>query len=195
MHRRATTRRELAGALIAAVLAPVRSFGQSPQNGQDSLSAGLMNPWWAGRPRNPITEYETDPFIIEIEKQLKCSCGCSLSVYVCRTTDFNCEYSPALHAEVVALTKQQMTAEEIIDAYVAKHGEEALMAPRPEGFNLAGYFVPGVLITAVAGVLAWILVRRTRATVAAGSAPILSDQDLAQEDDARIKAALEDLGI
>jgi cytochrome c-type biogenesis protein CcmH/NrfF len=195
MRKRGTTRRELAGALIAAVLAPRRSFGQSRQDAQDNPTAGLMDPQWAGRPRNPITEYETDPFIVDIEKQLKCSCGCSLSVYVCRTTDFNCEYSPALHAEVVAMAKQQMTAQEIIDAYVAKHGEEALMAPRPEGFNLAGYFVPGVLITAVAGTLAWILVRRTRAMAAAGSAPIVPDQDLVQEDDAKIKAALEDLGI
>ena len=36
------------------------------------------------------------------------------------------------------------TAQEILDAFVAKYGEKALMAPKPEGFNLAGYLLPGV---------------------------------------------------
>ena len=31
-------------------------------------------------------------------------------------------------------------------AFVAKYGEQILMAPPPEGFNLAGYLVPGVAV-------------------------------------------------
>ena len=36
------------------------------------------------------------------------------------------------------------------------------MAPKPEGFNLAGYVVPGAAILAVGGIVAWIIRRRLR---------------------------------
>ena len=36
------------------------------------------------------------------------------------------------------------------------------MAPKPEGFNLAGYIVPGSLILVAGGIMAFILLRRSR---------------------------------
>ena len=86
---------------------------------------------------------DNDPFVTAVEHRLQCTCGCTLDVYTCRTTDFTCTYSPALHKEVLALQDQGKTADEIVAAFVAKYGEKVLMAPKPEGFNLAGYVVPG----------------------------------------------------
>jgi cytochrome c-type biogenesis protein CcmH len=83
-------------------------------------------------------------------------------VFTCRTTDFTCTYSPKLHREVVAMDKAGKSAEQILDAFVAEYGEKALMAPKPEGFNLWGYLLPGSLIVAAgAGLVAFISRRRT----------------------------------
>ena len=187
MRRRNMTRRELSGALFGALLVPTRVRGQGTP--QDGVAGGLMNPSWAGRPRKRVTESDTDPFIIEIEQQVKCNCGCAHSLYVCRTTDFICEFWQPLHAEVIAL------AEQIIDAYVARHGEAFLMAPRAEGFNLAGYLLPGVVITAIGGALAWFLMRRTRVMAAANVTSWMVDPGLPAEDAAKIQAELDKLGI
>ena len=130
---------------------------QAPDSGR---RGALGYPSAAGRPRSPTVDADNDAAIQAIEKQLLCTCGCTLDVYTCRTTDFSCTYSPELHREVVALYDEGRTAQEILDAFVAKYGEKALMAPEPEGFNLAGYLVPGVVVTALGAVLAWVLSRR-----------------------------------
>lgn len=132
----------------------------------------LYDPSRVGRPRLRSTDYENDPFIIDLESRLRCTCGCNLDVYTCRTTDFTCGTSPAMHREVVAQIEQGKTAEQIIESFVAQHGEMVLMAPKKEGFNLAAYFVPGAAITVVGATLLWILARR-RAAMAAlvGRAP------------------------
>lgn len=193
MRNHSMTRRQVAGALLASVFVPTRARSQAPSQGSET--GGLMNPSWAGRPRKRVTDADIDPFIIGIEQQLKCNCGCAHSLYVCRTTDFNCEFWQPLHAEVVALADREMTAEQIIDAYVAKHGEAYLMAPIPEGFNLAGYLVPGVLITMIGGALAWFLVRRTRVMAVERGPSLITDPDLPPDDAAKIQAEFDKLGI
>ena len=149
------SRRTFLGALAAAAV---------PAQQQDSTPAArLQQPSLAGRPRRRITDYENDPFIVGLERGLKCTCGCNLDVYTCRTTDFTCTVSPAMHREVVALYEAGKTGEEIIADFVARHGETILMAPPKEGFNWAGYLVPGVLITLTGGVIASVLMLRREA--------------------------------
>ena len=46
------------------------------------------------------------------------------------------------------LLREGKTSEAVIAAFVDKYGEKILMAPKPEGFNLAGYVVPGAAILA-----------------------------------------------
>jgi cytochrome c-type biogenesis protein CcmH len=142
------------------------------QAGQDSLAGRgatgtLRDPAAAGRPRQPTDVKENDAELQAIEQRLACTCGCTLDIFTCRTTDFTCTYSPALHREVVALRDEGKTAREIIDAFVAKYGEKALMAPKPQGFNLWGYLLPGAAITAAA--VALVAVLRRREAVAAAS--------------------------
>jgi len=55
-----------------------------------------------------------------------------------------------------------MTGPQIIDQFVREHGVAILMAPPKRGFNLAGYFVPSVLIVAAGLVLTLVLRHRTR---------------------------------
>ena len=144
---------------------------------QDSLAGRgatgtLRDPSVVGSPRAPTDARENDAQIQAIEKRLACNCGCTLDVFTCRTTDFSCTYSPALHREVLALRDEGKTPQEILDAFVAKYGEKALMAPKPQGvLNLTGYLLPGTLIAAAgAGLLVFIGKRKAAiATTAQGT--------------------------
>jgi len=151
---------------------------------QDTSSAGrVYDPQRAGRSMTPITALDTDAGIQAIEKQLKCSCGCGLDIYTCRTTDFNCTYSPGLHKQVVALAQQGKSAQEIIDAFVGEYGQQVLMAPPKRGFNLAGYFVPSLAVLVAGAFLVRVLRRWTRATEAtalAAERPASSDASPAE---------------
>ena len=162
------------------------------QDTQDTTAAApLFQPDLAGRPRGRVTDYQNDPFIIGIERRLRCTCGCNLDIYVCRTTDFTCTYSPELHREIVALAEQNLTADQIIAAFVEKYGEQSLMAPPKEGFNWAGYLLPGVAITLTGLVIAWVLVRRSRALAVVAAGPRAGG--LSADDEARLRAELDRL--
>ena len=144
--------------------------------GPDSLpgagpSGRLWDPSRAGRPLDPVTARDNDAAIQAIEKRIRCTCGCNLDVYTCRTTDFTCGTSPAMHRRVLALAAQGRTAEQIIDAFVKENGVAILMAPPRRGFNLAGYFVPSLAILAAGVILTLVLRRWTRA---AGREPAVS---------------------
>lgn len=90
----------------------------------------------------------TDAKRDELEHQLHCQCGCNLDVYTCRTTDFSCSVSPAMHADVMGLVTGGHTAQEILAAFKAVYGEKVLMAPNKSGFNLVGYTMPFVALAA-----------------------------------------------
>jgi cytochrome c-type biogenesis protein CcmH len=169
------SRRGFLGRVGAAALLPTQ--GQDPLAGRGELGT-LRDPAAAGRPRAPTEMADYDERIKAIEHRLACSCGCTLDVFTCRTTDFTCTYSPRLHREVVEMDRAGKTAQEILDAFVDQYGEKALMAPKPEGFNLWGYLLPGSAILVAAGALIAVLARR-RATVAEADAPGRAEPRLA----------------
>ena len=109
-----------------------------------------------------VEETANDATVKAAELRLACPCPCTLDVFTCRTTDFTCSYSPERHKEVVALVEQGMGEEQVIDAMVGKYGEEALMAPRPQGFNLVGYVVPAAVVLGVGAVIVALLAVRQR---------------------------------
>lgn len=106
-----------------------------------------------------------------LEHQIRCQCGCTLDVYTCRTTDFSCQVSPAMHRDVMALVEGGYSAQEILDAFVDTYGERALMAPKKEGFNWAGYLVPFGALAAGAAAVAVVL-RGMQRGKAPGEAPV-----------------------
>ena len=139
---------------------------------QDTTSVGrVYDPDRAGRAQAPVTAADNDKNVQALEKRLRCSCGCGLDIYTCRTTDFSCTYSPALHKEVLRLAGQGKTAQQITDEFVAQYGEAALMAPPRRGFNLAGYFVPSIAIVIAAVLLTRVLRRWTREAPPPATAP------------------------
>jgi cytochrome c-type biogenesis protein CcmH len=156
------SRRGFLGRIGAAALLPIQGpaqQGEAPLAGSGQVGA-LRDPAAAGRPRAPTEIADYDERIKAIEHRLACSCGCTLDIFTCRTTDFTCTYSPQLHREVVELDRAGKSAQEILDAFVAQYGEKALMAPKPEGFNLWGYLLPGSAILVAGGALVALISRR-----------------------------------
>jgi len=128
-----------------------------------------------------------------LEHQMRCQCGCTLDVYTCRTTDFSCQVSPAMHRDVMALVEGGYSAPEIIDAFVDTYGERVLMAPKKEGFNWAGYIVPFAAVgggaVAVAAVLRG-MHRRSEEVAAARIASASSHTGASADELARLDAAI-----
>ena len=128
----------------------------------------------------------------DLEHKIKCQCGCVLDVYTCRTTDFSCSVSPAMHRDVMDLVAGGYNAAQILGAFQTVYGERVLMAPLKQGFNLVGYIMPfAALITAGAAVA--VLIRKWGARAAqepavAAAGPI----DATAEEMEALKAALRD---
>jgi len=142
---------------------------------QDSLpdagpSGKLWDPARAGPSIPPTTAGDNDGAIQAIEKRLKCTCGCGLDVYTCRTTDFTCPVSPGLHRKVMAMAGAGMSAEQIIADFVRENGVVMLMAPPARGFNLTAYLLPGVAILGTGAAMVFMILRWARRNVPAGAA-------------------------
>lgn len=185
----------LLGARTLLAQAPAAQAAPAPRAGQGEVGE-LFNPGVAGKPRVATVEGDNSERIKLLEQKLQCTCGCTLDIYTCRTTDFTCEYSPRLHREVLALAEQGRGDQEIIDAFVAKYGEKVLMAPKAEGFNLAGYIVPGLVIALVGMLVTWLILRRVRAAqpvpvAAGGETGPARPADAAEME--RLKRALEEI--
>ncbi len=132
-----------------------------------------------------------------LEHRIKCQCGCILDIYTCRTTDFSCQVSPAMHRDVLRLVAGGYDAPEILDAFVQTYGEVALTEPKKEGFNWAGYFVPSIAI-ATGGVVITLLLRkwgaaaRSAAEARAAASPVGGENEpgLSTADLARLERAM-----
>lgn len=113
----------------------------------------------------------TDAQRDELEHQIHCQCGCKLDVYTCRTTDFACGVSPAMHTDVMGLVAGGHSGQEILAAFQAVYGERVLMAPVKSGFNLLGYTMPFLALGAGAVVVAALMRRWETPTPVVATAP------------------------
>ena len=138
---------------IRAAQGPVQTFN-GPMAAAGEVYRPVTLPSKPGA-RPSMTDAERD----ELEHHLHCQCGCNLDVYTCRTTDFACTVSPAMHSDVMGLVAGGHSAQEILTAFQAVYGEKVLMAPLKSGFNLLGYTVP-FLALGVGAVIVAALMRR-----------------------------------
>ncbi|NUO65434.1 MAG: hypothetical protein HOQ34_17845, partial [Gemmatimonadaceae bacterium] len=192
----------LLAARAAAGQAPTPGDSTGAPNGPTDGSSGsnlfAMNQEAARtvrRPPKPGTRTRiSDDERNAAEKKLRCQCGCTLDVYTCRTTDFACEVSPAMHRDIMALVDGGYDAREIIDAFTQTYGEKVLMAPTKQGFNLVGWTMPFGALIVGGGLLAVLLRRWHRRAVtvrAARSAPApVPGVDATDDELRRIEAAV-----
>jgi cytochrome c-type biogenesis protein CcmH len=129
----------------------------------------------------------------ELELGLKCQCTCRLDVHTCRTTDFSCPVSPAMHRDVVALVAGGYGAREITDAFVDVYGERVRMAPGAAGFDVVAYAAPfAVMLAAALLVAMWIARNIRRQRVANANLPIDATTNATAEELERLREALRD---
>lgn len=182
-----------AGSLAAAPLGSQSGAQSSTEMSTDAYRPVLR----AAKPG--ATPQVTDEQRDALEHRIKCQCGCILDVYTCRTTDFTCSTSPAMHRDVLRLIAGGYTEQEILDAFVETYGEVALTAPKKEGFNWAGYLAPGVAMATGAVALTLLLrkwAREARATAAARTASGAGDAlpGVSADDLSRLDRALREEG-
>lgn len=186
----------LGGAAAAlAALAARRLDAQQAQNFAP-MDQESYRPVWL-KPKPGATPSMTAEERDALEKQLKCQCSCVLDVFTCRTTDFTCSVSPAMHRDVMRLVEGGYTGDEIKQAFVDVYGEVALTAPVKEGFNWVGYFAPSIVL-ATGGVILTMMLKRWSAqaagTAASAATPVQASPDVSDEDLARLERALREDG-
>jgi len=192
-----------AGAVVGGLGLLVRRAGAQEQqasttNGGEEMTSDSYKP--VSRPpkagaKPTMSKVELENF----ERQLACPCPCTLDIYTCRTTDFSCGISPAVHGDIQRLVDGGYTATEIMEALTGTYGDFILNSPRKEGFSLAAWFAPfaAVAVGAVGiGALlrSWRMnaktadaARQARAAAQPASAPSV---DATPEELARLEAAL-----
>ncbi len=149
------------------------------------------------RPAKPNAVKQMDEKQLEaFERNLACPCPCTLDIYTCRTTDFNCGISPAVHGDIQRLVDGGYTGDEIMAAMTQTYGDFILMQPRKQGFNLLAWFAPFAAI-ALGAVAIGALLRGWRrnadvaaATRAAAPTSIDASIDATPDELARLQAAL-----
>ncbi len=184
------------GGVAALVLARPARPQQPSQSNFAQMEQGAYRPTL--RPAKPgATRQLTDEQRDALEHRIKCQCSCPLDVYTCRTTDFTCSVSPAMHRDVLRLVDGGYDGKEILAAFVATFGEVALTEPKKEGFNWAGYFAPGAALGIGAIAITMTILRWSRAATAASPAPVAKGgaiPGVTDEEMARLDRALREEG-
>lgn len=151
-------------------------------------------------PKPNATPQMDEKQLEEFERTLACPCPCTLDIFTCRTTDFTCGISPAVHRDLQALVAGGYSADEIMSAMTGTYGDFILMAPRKQGFSLLAWSAPFAAVAVGAVAIGAVLRgwRRNAAAAAARAASARSQSDLPMpidataEEMARLQAALRD---
>lgn len=101
----------------------------------------------------------------EVEGRLMCYCGCAdLTVRVC-----TCGTADAIRQEITERLGNGETPDQIVAAFVSRHGAQIRSAPAKAGFELLAWVTPfaAILLAALALI---VVVRRWGARAAAGGA-------------------------
>lgn len=124
-----------------------------------------------------------------LEQSIRCNCGCGLDVHEC-LYQMQCGTSPKWSKRIRDELNAGYSPKVIKAGFVADFGESVLMEPPASGFNLVGYFLPGVAILTV-GTLVGLVIRG-----AAGRHPqavTVEPEQLSEEDRARLEAEIKRL--
>jgi len=91
----------------------------------------------------------------QVEERLMCYCGCAdLTVRVC-----TCGTADAIRREIDARLENGETPDQVVAAYVSRHGAQIRSAPSKAGFELLAWITPFAAIL-LAGSALVIVVRR-----------------------------------
>jgi cytochrome c-type biogenesis protein CcmH len=170
---------------------PVRLSAQTPDSTARTDAAGRLYAPGYVQQRAPTVARDDDELVKALEGKLRCTCGCNLDVFTCRTTDFTCATSPAMHQVVLARLDSGMTEQQVIAAFEAQYGQSVLMAPPRRGFNWTAYLMPFVGLGVGIALLGLAMRRlvRAHAAEAPAAAPVAA-AEVTPQDLERLKKEL-----
>lgn len=185
----------VAGSVVLAKSAYAQESQPAQAPSGEAMSSDSYKP--VVRPAKPNAVKQLDEKQLEaFEKNLACPCPCTLDIYTCRTTDFNCGISPAVHGDIRRLVDGGYAADEIMAAMTQTYGDFILMQPRKQGFNLLAWFAPFAAI-GIGAVVIGALLRSWRrnadisaATRAAAPVGAHASIDATPDELARLEAVL-----
>jgi cytochrome c-type biogenesis protein CcmH/NrfF len=99
------------------------------------------------------------PSFQEIEESLTCQCGCGLTVHACN--HLQCPSAIPLRQEIREQMGLGLDRDQVLAHFEQKYGEKILSAPTTQGFNLAAWIMPFIVLAA-GGVLVVFTLRRWR---------------------------------
>ncbi len=133
----------------------------------------------------PRTDFEK-----QMQHEIVCTCGTCGHATIAECRKDPCSVSHEMRAELAALIDQGKTHDEIIQAFIAKHGsQEMLGAPLNQGFNRLAWLFPYLMGAGGAVAVGVAAVKWTRKPGDAPADPIHTDSAL----DERIDDELRDL--
>ena len=193
-RRHGGTAGRIAAALICAAVPLCRCPALSAQ--QRTTVADSVQALWAPgavQERAVTTARDNDSTVKWIEHQIRCTCGCNLDVFTCRTTDFTCATSPAMHRLVLARMDSAMTPRQVVAAFEAQYGQAVLMEPPRRGFNWTAYIMPFVGLGLGLGIVLGLMRRwmRSRADEPEPASPASPDGAATNDELDRLKRELE----
>jgi cytochrome c-type biogenesis protein CcmH/NrfF len=97
-----------------------------------------------------------------------------------------------MHHDVMRLVDGGYNAAEILAAFQGVYGEQVLMAPLRQGFNLVGYIMPFAAIIAAGGVTAGLIRKWGRRAQSLSQPAAPASVDASPEELEALQAALRD---
>ncbi len=104
----------------------------------------------------------------QVSEALVCQCGCNMILYVCNHV--NCPSAYPFRDSIEVMIQAGRTKEEIVAKFVADYGEVVLSEPTTEGFNLAAWVTPFVMMILGGAYLGSFLRARKRRAAAQAAA-------------------------
>ena len=101
-----------------------------------------------------LSQVDSEAFAKGIERDLIAPCCWTQTI-----AEHRSEAAEKMRQELREMIRKGASRQQILDFFIARHGERILAAPRPRGFNLAAYILPGLGILAGAGIVASLLRR------------------------------------
>jgi cytochrome c-type biogenesis protein CcmH/NrfF len=118
-----------------------------------------------------------------------CDCGCHPQT----VKECACGRAAEMRGEIRTMIEGGMSGQEVIAAYVAKHGEQIRVAPVAAGFNLLAWLGPLVALVAASGGLVLLVRRWNRVRSAAASRTAAPAPDSTDPFVQRLRRELEEL--
>ena len=111
--------------------------------------------------------------------RLVCQCGCNEQLSVCAMQ--NCSSATPMRAEIRDRLSGGESVDKIVQSFVERVGKKVLSAPTMQGFDVAAWIMPFMILCLGLVVVGWIVVKMVHPSPAVQTAPVALDPRVEKE--------------